>query len=266
MHIKIHHQTLYRYSSPASYSIQQLRLTPLNEAGQQVLNWTIDAPGRRHEFRDAYGNTIHILTLDWAHDTFSINAHGAIEVTPLPEGRLSEPGRLPPLVYTVSTRLTERNGAIEALAATTLGGTVSTSSLLELAANLVGRVQYLTGATSVGTSAADALQLGHGVCQDHAHLFIACCHAFNLPARYVSGYIDSGQSEHAESHAWVDVWLDTPQHTGWVSIDVTHACFASGAYCRLAVGRDYDSAGPTRGIRRGGGMETMTVHVDLTVD
>jgi transglutaminase-like putative cysteine protease len=84
-----------------------------------------------------------------------------------------------------------------------------------------------------------------------------------IPARYVSGYIDPGNSDHAESHAWVDVWVDDLGFTGWASIDVTHAKFQNAQYCRLAIGRDYDSAAPVRGVRRGGGMESMEVHVSV---
>lgn len=97
-----------------------------------------------------------------------------------------------------------------------------------------------TGATNVTTMAHEALALGAGVCQDHAHLFITCCHTAGIPARYVSGYLDSGHVDHGASHAWVDVWVDVwveeVDYSGWVSIDVTHACLQDAGYCRLAVG------------------------------
>jgi transglutaminase-like putative cysteine protease len=101
------------------------------------------------------------------------------------------------------------------------------------------------------------------VCQDHAHLFLACCHAWGIPARYVSGYIDPGTTGHAASHAWVDAWVEDPDFTGWVSIDVTHACLMTEGYCRLAIGRDYESAAPVRGVRRGGGDEIMRVEAQI---
>jgi transglutaminase-like putative cysteine protease len=111
----------------------------------------------------------------------------------------------------------------------------------------------------VTSTASQALALGNGVCQDHAHLMLACCRARGVPARYVSGYIDPGDAEHTASHAWVDVWLDN----GWVSVDVTHAAFASGHYCRLAVARDYEAAAPVRGSRVGGKEEKMSVDVSV---
>jgi transglutaminase-like putative cysteine protease len=125
-------------------------------------------------------------------------------------------------------------------------------------------VSYQTGATEVSSTAADALLLGNGVCQDHAHLFLACCHTRQLPARYVSGYIDPGDTSHAQTHAWVDVWVEEVDFSGWISIDVTHSRLQDDAYCRLAVGRDYESAAPVRGTRRGGRDETLAVRVNLS--
>ncbi len=121
-------------------------------------------------------------------------------------------------------------------------------------------MEYQSGITEVTSTAAHALELGRGVCQDHAHLFIACCRARGVPARYVSGYVDPGHDEEAASHAWADVWVEGE---GWVSVDVTHRVFARERHCRLAIGRDYLSAAPVRGVRTGGGDETL--HVEVSV-
>jgi transglutaminase-like putative cysteine protease len=130
---------------------------------------------------------------------------------------------------------------------------------MRLAAHIFGAVEYRSGATNVFSTAGDAIALGAGVCQDHAHIFLACCHARGIPARYVSGYIDPGSTGHAASHAWVDAWAEDDDYSGWVSIDVTHNRLMTDAYCRLAIGRDYESAAPVRGMRRGGGDEIMSV-------
>jgi transglutaminase-like putative cysteine protease len=262
MRLAIRHETLYRYTLPLAYTIQQLRLTPRVEAHQQMLSWHIDTAGQRHAFADAYGNLCHMLTITGNHDAVRIVVAGEVEVAELDRGRLQERGTLSPLVFTVTTRLTEASEAIRAFAAQNLRGSRS-SDLLHLAAAICGAVMYQSGATAVTTTANDALLLGQGVCQDHAHLFIACCHTRNIPTRYVSGYIDSGSTGHAESHAWVDVWVEENDFAGWLSIDVTHAGFASDAHCRLAVARDYDSAAPISGVRRGGGMESMDVRVNV---
>ena len=80
-----------------------------------------------------------------------------------------------------------------------------------------------------------------------------------VPARYVSGYLMSGDEGDIASHAWVDVWLEKPG--AWLGIDVTHQSVAGARHCRLAVGRDYLDAAPVRGVRRGGGRETLEVRV-----
>ncbi len=80
-----------------------------------------------------------------------------------------------------------------------------------------------------------------------------------MPARYVSGYLYTGDANDAASHAWVDVWLGA--EIGWQSLDVTHKCPAVRTYCRLAVGRDYLDAAPVRGVRHGGGGEKMEANV-----
>jgi transglutaminase-like putative cysteine protease len=266
MHLSIRHQTLYRYSAPQAYSIQQLHITPRAEPQQSVLTWHISTPGPCHAYTDAYGNLSHMLTLNEPHQSVSIVAEGVVATTLLDGGRLQGQEQLSPLIFTVPTRLTAPTDAVRAFAAGCLPhgpGRTSSADLMALAEQIFGAVAYQSGATSVHTTADGALQLGAGVCQDHAHLFLACCHARGVPARYVSGYIDPGTTGHAASHAWVDAWVDEAGYAGWVSVDVTHARLMTDAYCRLAIGRDYDSAAPVRGSRRGGGDESMSVDAHI---
>lgn len=262
--LNIRHETLYRYTEPISYTIQQLRLTPRAEPHQQLRSWSISSPGQRRAFTDAYGNLCHMLTMAYPHNEVRIVVEGTVEVMMLDRGRLYSQGQLPPMLFTVPTRLTEANDALKDFARRSLRSTRRGSDFLLLADAIVEAVAYRTGATEVSSTAADALALGQGVCQDHAHLFLACCHVIGVPARYVSGYIDSGSTNAAESHAWVDVWVEESGIAGWVSIDVTHARFQDTSLCRLAVGRDYESASPIRGVRRGGGMESLSVRVDVS--
>ncbi|WP_220809688.1 transglutaminase family protein [Noviherbaspirillum aridicola] len=264
MRLVIEHSTVYRYTVPQTYTIQQLRLTPRKEPHQQVLSWQIASPGQRHALVDAFGNESHMLTLAGPHTEVRIVASGSVEVEPPPGGRLADAGPLSPLVFTVPTRFTQPDDAIIEFAWRHLPRNPGSHQLLALADALAGTVSYQPGATAVSTTAADAMRLRQGVCQDQAHLFLACCHALGIPGRYVSGYIYPGDQPHAASHAWVDVWAEEPGFAGWVSIDVTHTRFADASLCRLAIGRDYESAAPIRGVRRGGGAETMEVKVDVT--
>lgn len=266
MILTIRHDTTYHYSRALAYTIQQLHLTPRIEPQQRALSWQINTPGQCHAYTDAYGNLSQMLTINGKHQALSLVVQGSVETIYPYQGRLNLVDTLSPLLFTMPTRLTEADPAIVGLAAASLpdrGTPAATRHLLRLAENIAGKVAYESGATEVTTTAIAALALGRGVCQDHAHLYLACCHAWDIPARYVSGYIDPGTTGHAASHAWVDAWVVDSDFAGWVSIDVTHARLMTDAYCRLAIGRDYDSAAPVRGVRRGGGKETMSVDVQI---
>lgn len=254
MRLDIRHETSYRYTAPAHYSIQQLRLTPRPEPGQRVLAWRIDAPGKLHRSVDAYGNIVHTLVLTAPHDAIRVVVSGSVEIGAAPAGA----GDLSPLVFAVPTPLTEAQDAVRDFAGHHLKKTGRAEDFLALAEGICGAVAYESGATEVTSTAAHALAIGRGVCQDHAHLFIACCRAVGVPARYVSGYVDPGHDEPAASHAWADVWIEGED---WLSLDVTHRVLARERHCRLAIGRDYMSAAPVRGVRTGGGEESLHVKV-----
>jgi len=259
MQLRILHRTVYRYDELVKYTAQTLRLTPRREGAQRVLAWTIRAPGRRTEQVDAHGNITHLLTFDEPHREIEIDVRGVVEMTG-DEEFVRFDGTLSPLAYLAPTTLTIANAQMAALARAHLAGGASLRErLYALAHGVYERVRYMPGTTSVEDSAAEAFERGQGVCQDQAHVFIACCRAAGIPARYVSGYLCSVDGSDSASHAWVDAWL--PEQQGWLSIDVTHLEPMGPKHCRLAVGRDYLDAAPVRGVRRGGGREVMDVSV-----
>ncbi len=262
MQLRILHRTTYRYDEPVKYSAQALRLTPRREGRQRVLGWSMHAPGRRIEQVDAHGNVTHLLTVEDPHKEIEIVVSGEVEVAM--EGELvPHEGPLSPLAYLFATPLTVADEAISSLANSYLGGTEPLRERLYALAGGVGeRVRYQKGATSVEDSAIAALARGEGVCQDQAHVFISCCRAAGIPARYVSGYLCSPARRDdgtPASHAWVDAWI--PESKAWLGIDVTNRAQTGMHHCRLAVGRDYLDAAPVRGVRRGGGREMMDVDV-----
>jgi transglutaminase-like putative cysteine protease len=262
MRARISHRTTYRYQEPVKYTAQTLRLTPRRDGEQHTLAWSIHAPGRRAEQVDAHGNITHLLTLEEPHREISIVVTGVVEITRANDV-LREQGGLSPLAYLAPTALTTASDRIIALAREHLEGpSPSRQRLYELAQGVCAGVRYRPGTTTVEDPAAAALERGEGVCQDQAHVLIACCHSMGIPARYVSGYLCSGHAAEIASHGWVEAWLTEAQ--GWHGIDVTHAQPAGAGHCRLAIGRDYLDAAPVRGVRRGGGPEVMDVNVTAT--
>lgn len=258
MLLHIRHETRYHYDKPVQYSIQALRLTPRPEGGQHLKVWRISAPGRRRSQTDAYGNVSHFLTIEQPHDEITVLAEGLVETDDQAGAWIEDDGRLPVLAYLQETPLTRADDAIRALVTENLPSDGDFEQrLTALMAAVESRIEYRSGVTDVECGAIDALAHGYGVCQDHAHLMLACCRAAGIPSRYVSGYLYTGDNGHAASHAWIDAW----DGNRWLSCDATHRRFAGPAYCRLAVGRDYLDACPVRGIRHGGGAEAMSANV-----
>ncbi|HBH39964.1 MAG TPA: transglutaminase [Curvibacter sp.] len=267
MLLDIRHETLYRYAVPAGYSLQYMRLWPRADGGQRVLHWRIDAPGRRWAQTDAYGNAIFVTSLTEPHNEVRVVAQGQVETADERGVALPHDTAVPPLAFAQPTPLTAADAAIEALAREVLVSVQPQDlehpgALQPLVDAVFARVAYVQGVTDVSHTAAEVLRQGQGVCQDMAHVFLACCRARGIPARYVSGYLLTDAS-HAASHAWVEAWL--PRARGgagaWVGFDVTHQRLAGPELCRLAVGRDYADASPMRGIHVGGAGEALTVSV-----
>lgn len=258
MLLHIRHETHYRYERPVKHSVQSLHLTPRRDSSQRTLEWSIATPGRRVEQIDPYGNISHLLTIEEPHREIRLIVYGVVETLNTDEPQDS--GALSPLAYLAPTALTASNESLRAFADEAVRGTPEPHARAHALAEAVcAAVRYKPGASDVQDTAAVAFQNGEGVCQDHAHVYLAAARAIGMPARYVSGYLYTGDATDVASHAWVDVWLGAD--AGWRSMDVTHRCAAVRTYCRLAVGRDYLDAAPVRGVRRGGGGENMTATV-----
>ncbi len=261
MHITIDHETVYGYDVPVSYSIQSLRLTPQPYDGQAVRSWwiNVEGAGTLHRFTDSYGNVTHTLVLDRPHREVRVRVRGQVvtaETGGLVTGTIET---FPPVFYLRPTPCTKADGALDALARSSRDGGVL-DSLHRLMMALRDAIDYRTGETDVMTTAAEALANGAGVCQDHAHAFIAAARSIGVPARYVSGYLLSSDegTEGEAAHAWAEALVPD---LGWVGFDVANRVCATDRHVRVAIGLDYQSAAPVRGIRRGGGEESLSVAV-----
>lgn len=258
MLLNIEHHTRYAYSEFVNYTIQQLRLTPQNGFGQHVKHWEIKVNGDVYETQDTYGNRLHTLVINAPHQEIVIVASGEVE-TGVEE--FSQHQTLPIVTYLRDTFLTSSSESIRRFAAPyQKEPSAQLLALEEMMHALLVKVQYIKGATQVTTSAAEAFELAQGVCQDHAHIFIACCRSIGLPARYVSGYLFTQDGSLMQTHAWADVYL---ANEGWQSFDVSNGCKAAQTHVRLAVGLDYRSASPVAGMRSGGGTEGMATSVTV---
>lgn len=251
MLLNIEHQTQYVYSEVVQYTIQQLRLTPRNGMGQHVKRWEIKVNGQLHAFEDTFGNHTHTLVIDQPHQALLISVSGEVETG---VESLASHQPLPTDLFLRDTPLTQADDAMKAFA-----WSFREKSPESMMLALREKMQYIKGVTQVDTTAAEAFQLGQGVCQDHAHAFIGCCRALGLPARYVSGYLFTEDGSLMQTHAWVDVWQDHQ----WLGLDVSNGILVNESHVRLAAGLDYRSASPVTGTRLGGGIEGMSSSVTV---
>lgn len=263
MRLTIAHETHYKFEEAAKHSIQYLRLTPGSSACQRVLSWSVLTQGTLTPWIDGFGNNAHVSTIDGEHDEVKVVVEGVVETIDT-SGVLVPKDGLPAALFLRDTPFTEIGDATQALAEEVKGEVSSDilAGLHSLTQKIADRVSYMPDATTVETSAEEAVVAGKGVCQDHAHIFLTCARWCGVPSRYVSGYILAGQGNdsHVASHAWAESHIPG---LGWVSFDPTNRQSATEEYVRLAIGFDYMGAAPVRGSRLGGGVEEMSVRVQV---
>ena len=259
MKITIDHVTRYTYEVPVRYSTQYLRLVPRSSARQRVLEWNLETPVPPLELRDGYGNILHVLTIVKPVSEIEIRSGGTVETLGANDESADEV-KLSPLLFLRPTRLTRAEGELEDFAERHRRGSVSVDALRELADAVRERLPFQAGVTAVHSTALEAYNAGNAVCQDHAHVFIACCRHLGIPARYVSGYLYlPDREEPVASHAWAETWVGER----WHSFDVTNGRSAEEDHIKLATGADYLDASPVRGVRHGGGAEHMVAHAHV---
>jgi transglutaminase-like putative cysteine protease len=261
---RLHQRFLYSYDGPVSDLNHRLVVVPRGRHGDQRRrrqSVSVSAEGALvTQHRDAAGNTVTRVRVPLvpAQVEFVVDAvlerSGPAAGVRLPAAALCDPRLLRP------TRLTAADGAIRDLAAG-LGGADRLASAERFCAYVHGALAYSHGTTSVTTTAAEALAVGSGVCQDSAHLMLALCRAAGVPARYVSGHL-LGEGG---THAWVEVIVADPAGARAVALDPCNGRPAGKDYVTVATGRDYADVAPTSGTYTGSARGTLTATKQVAV-
>ncbi len=264
MRLLVTHRTAYSYAAPATRTIQTLRLTPKSHDGQYVVSWRVDIDRdlRLDTASDAFGNSVHTFTVDGPIDKLEITAVGEV-ITEAGNGVLGgQIERFPPVLFLRETALTKPDAPIIALADAAAG--LAAEPVQRMHALMDGIREAMTYdpvPTDSTTTAAEAMTLRRGVCQDFAHVFIAAARHLGVPARYVSGYLYEPQiGVNVGGHAWAEVFVPD---LGWVGFDPTNGNAPSEKHIRVAIGLDSLAAAPIRGARFGGSGETLKVAVEV---
>ncbi|MBT0569078.1 transglutaminase family protein [Curvibacter sp. CHRR-16] len=299
MLLHITHQTQYHYQSAVQMAQHIACMHPLEHAGQQVLEHSLQVqpqPAMVREHADSFGNTRSYFALHTPHTELDVMASSLVQTHAL-ELPLAPPKSLPWETLRDAMRYQTHQAAHPAAAFVyaspyvprqtefvqyALPSFASGTPLLEVAVGLMQRIHheftYQSQSTQVNTPAVEALAQRKGVCQDFAHILLACWRSMGLPARYVSGYLLTHPAPGQEklvgsdaSHAWASVYVPDLEHLPpaqrWVDLDPTNDRWGWASpgedYVTVAVGRDFGDVSPLRGVIHGGGSHTL--HVGVTV-
>jgi transglutaminase-like putative cysteine protease len=283
----VEHETSYTYRVAVSQSWQLAHLTPPELPWQKVLKHELaiePPPDERHERRDAFGNRVTHFGIHGPHPLLGVRMRCDVEVGDRADPRTmpniaweavrealrDDPaqGALEPARLAEASSLVGWSDAARAYAAPTfVPGRDWLDAVSELMQRIYREFDFEPGTTTVTTSVDEVLAQKSGVCQDFAHVMIACLRSHGLPARYVSGYLLTQPPPGRErllgadvSHAWVAAY--SPRH-GWIEFDPTNDQLADRRYITLATGGDFADVVPLRGVILGGRGQKMRVAVSV---
>jgi len=288
MNYRIRHTTEYRYQEPVSTGHNRLCLTPLTLSRQRCISTDIKIsplPDELTYSKDFFGNTLLFVSIYKEHEVLKIFSDSMLEMEDrdLPiqaaasmvkweqvtELLRTDPSQYADLIqYTMPSLYIPYSQPIRdfALDCFTPGASLWEASML-LMGKIFNTIEFKPGFTTVNTPVESIIQTRKGVCQDIAHLMIACLRNMGLPARYVSGYIETLPPPGKEklvgsdaSHAWVAIYF--PQ-IGWVEFDPTNNHLPSHMHITVAFGRDYFDVAPIKGIIFSSGSQAIDVKVDV---
>ncbi|HWE98779.1 MAG TPA: transglutaminase family protein [Caulobacteraceae bacterium] len=282
MLFEIRHVTEYVYDATVRESVMELWMQPRSGGGHHLVNAEIeiDPPAQLFSFADNWGNTVRYFDVPFPHQRLTITARSLVdadEAEPVPEAldvgeweRLrGEPVRadcwdfLRPHGFATPTRALRRfcrERGIDKL--TSLD---PLTALRRLNTILYQGLDYEPGVTAADSPIDEALIAGRGVCQDFAHIMIAICRGWGVPARYVSGYLGASRDEHERfnpeaTHAWIEVFLPSLR---WIGFDPTNDALAGPRHIPVAIGRDYSDVPPARGVFKGDAESRLSVGVSV---
>jgi len=277
---RVRHETAYAYASDVVHSHQLLHLVPRPAPYQQCLEHTIDispAAYRRKEDIDAFGNPVTRVEFEHPHRRLEVTTDMEVEVHSRPSiaasdtipwdrlaARFNYIGRSPARDDLEAVRFRSESPYVRVKTMFTDYAEdcfPAKRPILACAQALMTKLHtelmYAPGATTIATPVTEVLEIRRGVCQDFAHLMIACLRSRGLAARYVSGYVRSLVGS-AASHAWVSVYAPP---FGWLELDPTNDTMVGTDHIAVAWGRDFGDVSPLRGIILGGGSHHLSVDV-----
>ncbi|WP_022882358.1 transglutaminase family protein [Gryllotalpicola ginsengisoli] len=275
--MRVRHVTGFRYEVEASASYNEARMLPASVEGQVVLSAHLDITpsASQYAYNDYWGTRVTAFEVLSPHREMTLAASSLVEVSDRPagdcEGTWDEmTARAQTAVQYVEqlrqSSLTAPAEEVRQLAADLAAGADTPCAAAEAICRAIGEaMEYVPGATTVNTTAADAWAARRGVCQDIVHVSLGALRSVGIPARYVSGYLHPdpdapvGQTVLGESHAWLEWFCGA-----WRGWDPTNLIPIGDRHVYIGRGRDYDDIAPIRGVYAGAGAAETFVRVEIT--
>ncbi|MBB5352962.1 transglutaminase-like putative cysteine protease [Haloferula luteola] len=284
---RIRHRTTYLYEDPANLCHNLARLRPLDLPTQQCLSFRLKVspqPDISSSHLDGFGNHVDYFAIQHPHSELTIEAESRVEMRPQAQllleascpwnevsARIETPGDPETAMARESTLPSRMIPRLPRLTELTAKDFPQGRPLVEAVSALNERIftefEFKPGFTNVATPVSEVFKTRAGVCQDFAHLMIAALRNLGIPARYVSGYLETlpppGKPKLIgadASHAWVSVFV--PDH-GWIEFDPTNNLRPGQRHIVVAYGSDYADVSPIRGVTMGGSDHRLRVAVDV---
>ena len=288
MRFRICHVTRYRYADPVSLCHSIAHLKPRDLPHQRCLSSQVRVdpwPAVSREHTDFFGNRVSYFAIQQSHTHLDVTAQSDVEVSP--QVRADQGETLPwelaldriqaarddayadARIFTLASPMVPLDPASADYARSSFtAGRPLFEAIADLTARIHADFEYDPHFTSVATPLAEVLEHRRGVCQDFAHLALACLRGLGFAARYVSGYLETLPPPNQPklqgsdaSHAWFAVLIPD---LGWVDFDPTNNQIPDERHITTAIGRDYQDVTPLRGVFYGGGTHELTIAVDVT--
>jgi transglutaminase-like putative cysteine protease len=278
MNFAIRFLTEYRYDAPVIDNLNSLRVTPATTPTQRVDDFgvRVDPETRLHQHVDYFGTTVIEFGISRPHDHLSIDVRARVK-TSAPEDppELAWAGLDEAPYRAAAGEFALANGDPDALSLDELVGLSRAETPLATVRRLVelipDRFEYRAGVTYVGSTVADLLEAGAGVCQDFAHLALLLLRRHGIAARYVSGYLwappngdEDADSAELETHAWIEALVPADGEPLWVPADPTNRTLGGETHVKVGHGRRYDDVPPVKGVFRGAGGAELSASVRMT--
>jgi transglutaminase-like putative cysteine protease len=288
MRYLVTHRTRYAYTGPVTVSHHLAHLAPRALPSQRS-PWhelTISpTPVTRHSHEDAFGNIATYFEIEGEHTSLEVVAKSLVEVAPMliPLAADTPPWEtirkacqdqsLTPSAAAGEFRFPSAMVPVSSIYADYGADDFSPGRpILEAAQSLMARIfhdfRFDNRATDIATPVAVVMERRAGVCQDFAHLMLACLRSLGLPARYVSGYLETLPPDGQErligadaSHAWLSIYAG--ESHGWIDLDPTNNLLPGERHITIAWGRDFSDVSPLRGVTLGSGGQELSIAVDV---